>query len=519
MELSTKDKKAYEAFLETVKRIQNGTKPPKHESPEQKQKRITELLGSHDKFCNYYFPHLVKAPFGWFHRKAAKEITNNPNIFTVLEWPREHAKSVFADIQMPLYLKAKGELTGMIISSANNKKAKGLLSDIQAELEGNQRYINDFGNQVSLGDWADGTFTTTDGVGFWAFGRGESPRGTRKGEKRPNYIVVDDIDDAEICRNEARVQEALDWVLGDLFYAGATKGCRFIIVGNRIHKKSILAHIVGDTEEGKAKRQGIYHLKVFALENSKTHEEDQSIKGVPAWKENYTREQITEKMEKSGYRVAQRELFHKQITEGLKFKEEWIKYTAPPKLTNFQVLITYTDPSFKDTKKNDYKAIVLIGKIGMQYHLIDCWVRQANTSAMVKAHYDMYEQNGSRTEGVTIWNFIEGGFIQDLFIEDYKKEAETRNYMLPIRPDERKKPKKEERIEQMTTIFERGFFYVNEKLRGSIDYQNWLDQLLGFPNAHDDAPDATEGAVFIANQKTRTDSIPQMGQRTRRKTF
>ena len=65
-----------------------------------------------------------------------------------------------------------------------------------------------------------------------------------------------------------------------------------IIIGNRIHKKSVLAHIVGDVEEGDPEKPKIMHLKVYALENPKTHEMDLSEKGVPAWKERYTREEL-----------------------------------------------------------------------------------------------------------------------------------------------------------------------------------------------------------------------------------
>ena len=77
-----------------------------------------------------------------------------------------------------------------------------LLGDIQAELEHNQRIIADFGKQQGNASWQDGEFKAANGVKFLACGRGQSPRGLRDREARPDYIVIDDLDDDELCRNE-----------------------------------------------------------------------------------------------------------------------------------------------------------------------------------------------------------------------------------------------------------------------------------------------------------------------------
>lgn len=490
--------KEEQRYHELKSRVLSATAPLVGETPPDRSERIRRLLGSYEQFCAHYFPHYCTAPFAWFHRKGAKAVVDDPNYFGAWEFPREHAKSVHADIMLPLYLKARGELTGQVIASANSDKATGLLLDVQAELEGNQRYTQDFGRQVSVGDWAEGNFTTADGVGFWGFGRGESPRGLRKAEKRPNYCVVDDIDDAQIVKNEQRVREAVDWVLGDLYGAMAIKGSRFLAVGNRIHAKGILAHICGDVDEGQPVKEGVQRLRVYALENPKTHKEDQSERGVPAWKERYSRAELETKFQRMGYRVAQREYFHTHIVEGTIFKNEWIQYDDLPK--QFDYVVTYNDPSFKDTKRNDFKAIVTVGKLGLKYYLIDVWVRQATTDAMCRAHYDLSER---LPPDWNVSHYFEANFIQDMHYQAYQKEGEKRGYLMPIRKDERKKPDKQGRIESLTVLFERDLVKISKKLKGSPDLQAFLDQLLGFPNSHDDAPDAFEGAVWLLNQKTK----------------
>ncbi len=521
MSLSQKD--ALLRFEELKKHIARSTPVPRRESVAAKEKRIKALLDDYDAFCHYYFPEYFDpankgSEFGWFHLKGAHEVTINPNIFAVWEWPREHAKSVEAVIFVPLFLKAREEVDGMVLNSQSADKAKGLLGDIQAQLEANERYINDFGEQKSLGNWTEGHFVTRDGVGFWAIGKGQSPRGIREAEKRPNLLVIDDFDDDIEVQNEDRVQKSLDWLKGALIGAMSLLQTRIIMVGNRIAKKSALAHIVGDIEEGDPKNPEISHIKVYALENPHTREEDQSEYGVPAWIERYTREHILRRIRIMGYRMAQREFFHRQIKEGRIFKDEWLRFIKLPEYKYFDAIITYCDPSFKDSKKNDFKAIMAVGKIGAKLYLVDCWVRQASRYSMVAAHYNMHESLEVLQPRI-LQHYIEANFMQDQMIEDYVLESSNRGYLMPIREDKRAKPNKEGRIENLSPLFEQGLVAINEELKESLDYQVFRSQLTGFPNYHDDSPDAFEGAAWYLKNIGRATKPPQGGTYERQNDF
>ena len=518
--------KEYQEWLELCKRIKKATDGIPQETTEQKQKRIKRLLSRFDLFCKYYFPHYIDSEFAWFHRKAAKDIATDPNIFACLEWPREHAKSVFVDVLLPLWLKAKGELTGMVLASDNEEKAKGLLGDVQAELANNHRYSNDFGEQFKNGDWRNGWFATSDGCGFWSFGLGQSPRGIRRAAKRPNYAVIDDADNKKRCKNKTLVKEAVDWILGDLYGAISITGARLIVAGNRIHKFSVISYIVGDVEPDDPKREGLYHSKVFALE-TKRHQKAGPDDGQPAWKERYTMRMLLDKMGKMGYRASRREFFHEHIEDGDIFKPEHIVWHKPIKLDKYDELITYLDPSFKGTKQSDYKAIVLIGKTGKYFDILWAWVRQANVAPMVTAHYDIdeeirrkclpfsYEMGNACLKEVVCPHYIEANFIQDLLLDEYEEEGELRGYDLRVRGDKRQKPDKFGRIENLSPLFERHLVRFNEDAKKSPDMQTLKDQFLSFPNGHDDGPDAVEGAVFLLNKRTRksgTDNTRRMGK-------
>lgn len=512
--------RAIQEYEEAKKRIASSTPVPLNEHPDVKKKRIAELLESPEKFCKYYFPQYFDpkeggAELGWFHKKAAKEIRDNPKIFLVAEWPREHAKSVFLVTMMSLYLKARNELTGVVVVSNSGGKAQTLLSSVQAQLESNKRFINDFGEQYKLGSWTNNEFITRDDVPFWALGKGQNPRGLLYLNKRPNLCLIDDFDDDEECRNEDRVSDSVDWLFGALLPCFAILGSRKIMLGNRIHKKSCLAHVVGDVEEGDTVRPSITHIKVFALENPKTHTEDQSEKGVPAWKERYTREVITTRIGDMTYRMAQREYFHKHIEKGTKFKPEWIIYDTPPPLSEFEAIVTYNDPSFKDTKKNDYKGIVAIGKVGLKWWILDIWLRQETRSAMINAHYAMHLKFEGKCK--ILKHFIEANFTQDSLRDEYHHPDVVKDFgfVLNIENDLRSKPEKKGRIEGLTVYYEKGYIIMDSKLRNTFDGQNYKDQLLGFPSAHDDGPDAVEGGIFKLRELTYKSAPASMGGKRR----
>lgn len=512
MATATEKKQAIERWKEHCKRIQSLTELSSlaNETPAQKNKRIARLQKDYAAFCEYYFPHFLtlrdkstgevlrtvhNAPF---HNTAALKVKNTPNLKAVFKWPRGHAKSTHFDIFLPLWLmfQPKRLINFMVVVGKSEDSAKRLLSDIQAELEYNQRIIADFGEQKNLGHWQEGEFTSQSGVNFLACGRGQSPRGLRERESRPDYIVIDDLDDDELCRNEKRVKELTDWVKEALFGALDVGRGRFIMVGNLISKTSVLANI--------AASRGVHVSEIKAVDKD----------GEPVWKEKWTKEEAQEYADFVGYRAWQKEMMHNPIKDGTIFRHEWIRYKKVLPLHKYEMLVCYTDPSFKSTTSNDYKASRLWGKIGNELHLIDCYVRQDTVSGMVRWLYNLFE---SIPEDVAVRFFMEANFMQDIILDEFTTEGNARGYQLPILPDKRKKPEKIQRIEAISPLWERGFIYYNEALKDNPDMVVGIEQTLALERGsriHDDAPDADEGAIWYLQRDTRQQqSKPMFGAR------
>ena len=513
MATAAEKKQAYDLWRERCRQVQAITDVSvlRTESSVEKQRRIARLQQNYAAFCEYYFPHFLQlrdktsgevirpihnAPF---HNAAAQKVKTCANLKAVFMWPRGHAKSTHMDIFLPLWLmfQPKRLISFMVVVGKSEDAADRLLGDIQAELEYNQRIIADFGEQKpAAGNWQDGEFKAACGVKFLACGRGQSPRGLRDREARPDYIVIDDLDDDELCRNDKRVHDLTDWVKEALFGSLDVGRGRFIMVGNLISKNSVLFNI--------ANTKGVHLSKITAVDKN----------GEPVWKEKWTKEEAMAYRDFVGYRAWEKEMMHNPIVDGTIFRAEWIRYKKLPKLTKYEQLVCYTDPSFKSTTSNDYKASRLWGKIGTELHLIDCYVRQDTVSGMVRWLYDLYERT---RDSVSVQFFMEANFMQDVILDEFATEGNIRGYQLPIMPDKRKKPEKIQRIEAVSPLWERGFVFYNEALKGTPDMEVGIEQTLALERGsrvHDDAPDADEGAIWLLQRNARQESIqPVFGRR------
>ena len=234
---AAEQKEALRIWKEHCISVQNQTTVNRTETRTQQLARIERARKDYDFFVEYYFPHYctdkdtgIVIPNAKFHNKAANKLKDNKDIQAAFIWARGHAKSTHVDIMIPLWLKCQKvrELNVMVLVGKSQDAANTLLSDVQAELQYNQRYINDFGKQFSAGSWTAGEFVTADDCAFFARGRGQSPRGLRYKENRPDYIAIDDLDDDELVENEARVKNMVDWVKEALFGAFGPKGGRFV---------------------------------------------------------------------------------------------------------------------------------------------------------------------------------------------------------------------------------------------------------------------------------------------------
>lgn len=499
-------------------RIAKSTSINIHETPAEKTQRIKLLEADYIHWFEYYFPNYAKKKSAWFHAKLAKLIIENKRLRLLAEMFRSAGKSVHIDMGIPLYLYlVLGDLHFMLLVGETEPKAKKLLSSIQAQLQFNNRIKNDYGEKFSAGNWADGDFSTTDGVRFMSLGFGQNPRGARQEASRPDYIVVDDVDSKKSVNNDRIMRQAIDFITEDIwgcFDADDTATERFVYANNNFHKKSITNRLKlyfkevmenekmqdeeGETLEFQWANVKFEILSVSAVKNLENF--------TPEWPEKTSAEYWKKKFKSMPYRSFMREYMHTHIEDGAIFKYEDILYKPALPLRQYTDLCFYGDLSYKENA--DYKALILVGMHGKEYHILLAYMQQKSRAHCAQWLYDQYEQFS--LDRFNIRYMIEGLFAMDEFVNDFDMEGEKRGYYIPVVADKRTKADKYDRIESLSGFFERqNVFFNTEQL--NADMKVLIDQFLAFEKgsqAHDDGPDAVHGAFKWLSGRNRANNNP-----------
>lgn len=500
-------------YEQHCKRVRQATTIDINETPREKRKRIKALEKDYIKWFEYYFPNYAKSPSAWFHKKLARLIINNKVVNVLGEIYRSGAKSVHLGMGIPLYLYFTKDLYYMLLIGQTDRKAKKLIGKIQAQLQNNQRLKNDYGSRFKFGDWMTGDFTTIDGVKFTAMSIGQSPRGESEEDKRPDYILIDDVDTKKRCKNDSLSREALEWVLEDLMgcFDEGSERQRFVTANNNFHKNTIINQLKTLYKKyiKQAKEYGdevTHHIvSVPAVKDL--------INFVPNWPEKTTATYWRKKFRNTPFRSFMREYMHKHIVEGVLFKNEMILYKKRLQLRQYDGLVVYGDLSYKD--KGDYKALFLIGKIGREYHILKVFNRQSSRAHCAQWLYDVYEDMNLSKYNVRY--YIEGLFAMDEFVNDFDVEGDHRGYHIPVVADKRPKADKHDRIESMLGYYERKWVFIDEALKEDPDVMLYLEHLLAFEKGSgtpDDSPDAQQGAISKLNKDTFIDRfVPEITDR------
>lgn len=499
MDIDKKFQKQIGSYEDHCRRIAKATVIDLNESLTDKMNRIKRLESNYVDWFEYYFPNYAKYPCAPFHKDFADRIIHHNEIYELLEIYRSGAKSVHVDMGIPLYLMYTGRMKFMLLIGQTERKAQKLLSACQAQLLHNKRLIGDYGYKFKHGDWSAGEFLTADGVRFMALGFGQDPRGVREEERRPDYIVVDDVDNRRHVNNDRMMREGVEWIFEDLMGCfdesdGSTK--RFVYANNNFHKNSITNRlkIQFKTLIAKAREERqkpLYHIMtVRAVKDLNTFE--------PAWPTKTSAEYWRQKYANMPSRSFMREYMHVHIEDGTVFRMEDMQWKKMLPLNEYDALCFYGDLSYKANAC--HKGMILMGKKGREFHIIHVFLRQKSRTTLVKWLYDLYEDCLMHCKKIRYW--IEGLFAMDEFVNDFDAEGDERGYYIPVRADKRPKDDKYDRIEATQSFFERRNVWFNIDERESPDQIELVDQYLAFEKgggAPVDGPDAGEGCFTKLN--------------------
>lgn len=517
--LSNADKRSLQEWSDHCKYVMNSTRVRANETAGNKADRIKRAKEDYSYFVDEYFPHYAKCESAWFHIDFAKKVRKHKNLRAQARWFRGAAKSVHTDIILPMWLKIQDErgYNTMVLIGSNNNTADNLLGDLQAELQFNQRYIEDFGEQWQQGTWEEGNFTTKDGCAHFALGIGQKPRGLRKGAFRPDLIIIDDVDDDEMVQNESRVNKLVNWILRSLVPTMDKGQGRVLQSNNLIHEKSVTAKLAEKWKESEKKVQeaqkklgpksklgsGIeYYISDVPIRNAD---------GKPNWPAKYTENDILLIEIDAGYAAFESEYMNNPITEGKVFLKEWFIRDKVPAISTMQYLVAYFDGGFKSTGTSDAKSVLLVGLKAGKYYLYKAYCSKATILESIDWHYDLYAWLKQRN-AQAIW-YMEEVFLLSLLYKDFEDASKVKGFQIPLIGDTRQKPDKDLRIKSTQGIYQRGAVIWNAA-EDNHHMKNLEAQYLAFEppkKTLKDGPDAFEGAVHLLNDMVINHVDPILG--------
>ena len=483
----------WEDFLDSIR---NSTPIDINETPAEKAARIKELEkpGNIEGWFKYYFPKYCFCDAADFQIKSSRKVINAKRLYQRRAWARGLSKSTRRMFEV-LYKKFVKRLrTNMLLISKNEGNAIRLLAPYKANLEANQRLINDYGVQERPGKWAEEEFITRDKSSFRAVGMKQNPRGAKMEEMRVNTLVFDDADDDEVCRNPERLDEAWEWIETAVIPTVEMSADYLICFDNNIIAEdsiAVRAAMFADDVE----------LKNWRDEN-----------GESSWPEKNKEEDLVYMETHLSYEAVQKEGYNNPMSKGKTFKE--IIWDECPPIRSLAFALQYADPATSNKDKptakskanNSCKGTGLLGYYKGKFYLYTCFLDNMNNSDFIDGLFEVKNYVGDKN---ILYSYIENNTLQDPFFEQVlmpmiSKKGKDINNPLAITPDTEKKPEKWFRIEaDLEPLVRLGQLVFNIKEKNNPHMKRMESQFLNAKPTSKElgGPDIIQGAVRVIRSK------------------
>lgn len=307
---------------------------------------------SHYHFFHLYFPHYIEYPTADFQREIFSLTQDDSYQQVVIVAFRGSAKSTIATLSNPIWsIVGRPHKKFVLIVSQTQPQARFHLSNIKEELEQNSILTNDFNINIGHDDeWRnDSLVLSSYGARIHSVSIGESMRGLRERQYRPDLIICDDIEDLNSVKTQESRDYTFDWFNKTLVPMG-NRSTKLIVVGNLLHEDSFIMRMrekIGNDSKNKV-------YKSYPLINEN---------GTALWSGKYP-SQIEIENEKSlmSYDAWTQEYLLKIVRrDDQVILMEWLNYYDDcPSLTgnNFRYAVISMDLAIKEKDSSDYTAIV-----------------------------------------------------------------------------------------------------------------------------------------------------------------
>ena len=505
---------------------------------------LRRKLGAIDMefFGRAYFPHYFSRPSPEFHRELdaiwqqgvlkgrypltaadTKTISRLPGVRRAVAAPRGHAKSTNLTFKGTMHSTLYGYKHYPIIISDSSEQAEGFLDNIRVEFEENTAILEDFG-PLAGSVWRSNVLVTKTNIKIEAIGSGKKIRGRKHRNWRPDLIILDDVENDENVRTPEQRKKLKDW------FDKAVSKCGddytdIVYIGTLLHYDSLLAKTLANPAYRSIKYKAVIRFSqaddlwqqwetIFTDLSNDDREADalaffQAHKAVMLegtqvlWEEKLSYYDLMAMRVSEGEASFNSEEQNEPINpDDCLFMEEWFDYYNEAEV-NFGDpafdFFGFIDPSLGKTKRSDFSAIVTLAKHkGSGYmYVVDADIERRHPDRIIadvlakerwlRASFG----HGYRKLGAETNQF------QWFLKEELAKASAKAGLYLPIE-EVQQTSDKVMRVQTLQPDVKNKYIKFNRR------HKRLLEQLTQFPmGAHDDGPDALEGARSIAKKVKR----------------
>ena len=493
-------------------------------------------------FGRAYFPHYFSKPSPEFHRELdaiwqqgvlkgrypltaadTKMISRLPGTRRAVAAPRGHAKSTNLTFKGTMHSTLYGYKHYPIIISDSSEQAEGFLDNIRVEFEENTAILEDFGS-LAGSVWRSNVLLTKTNIKIEAIGSGKKIRGRKHRNWRPDLIILDDVENDENVRTPEQRKKLKDWFDKAVSKSGDDY-TDIVYIGTLLHYDSLLAKTLTNPAYRSIKYKAVIQFSqaddlwqqwesIFtdlsnddreseALAFFQAHKEAMLEGTQVLWEEKLSYYDLMVMRVSEGEASFNSEEQNEPINpDDCLFMEEWFDYYNEAEV-NFGDpafdFFGFIDPSLGKTKRSDFSAIVTLAKHkGSGYmYVVDADIERRHPDRIIadvlakerwlRASFG----HGYRKLGAETNQF------QWFLKEELAKASAKAGLYLPIE-EVQQTSDKVMRIQTLQPDVKNKYIKFNRR------HKRLLEQLTQFPmGAHDDGPDALEGARSIAKRVKR----------------
>ncbi len=312
-------------------------------------------LQNHRWFFTVYLNNHIAYPSASFHTELFGLTEDDAIDFIVIVAFRGSAKSTIMSLSYPIWaMLGKLQKKHIVLISQTQNQARQILANIRDELENNQLLVEDFGPfQEDSSQWSANSLVITKfGTKITSVSTGESIRGIRHRNFRPDLIICDDVESMESVKTQEGRDKTFNWFTSDVIPAGDVN-TKIIIIGNLLHEDALVRRIQDRINENKLK--GVY--KEYPLIG---------VDGTPLWKGKFTSMEDIEQLEqKVGDTASFKREYMLQIVPNFDnvIHREWIhSYTEVPSYSSprFMFGVIGVDLAISQKKSADKTSMVTV---------------------------------------------------------------------------------------------------------------------------------------------------------------